>query len=115
MSRKSPRRGTRDKAAISQLPWSHFVNPLPPTEILSADEVEQIHNMSLRVLAEIGMTMHDPSARELLDRAGCDVDHGTMRVRFDPAFVEEQIAKAPTSFTLHARNPERERLSDRAS
>lgn len=107
MSRRPHRRGTRDKSAIAQLPWSRFANPLPPTEVLSADEVERIHHMSLRVLAEVGMTMHDAGAREILGRAGCKVDHANMRVRFDPGFVEEQVAKAPSSFTLRARNPER--------
>ena len=64
-------------------------------EVLSADQVEHIHRSSLRLLAEVGMTMHDRWARERLAHAGCQVDHASMRVRFEPAFIEEQIAKAP--------------------
>lgn len=105
---RSNRRGPRSKTAIPQLPWSRLVNRLPPTEVLSADEVEHIHRVSLSLLAEVGMSIHDPQAREVLDRAGCEVDHGTMRVRFDPAFVEEQVAKAPARFTLRARNAARD-------
>ena len=38
----------------------------PPTEVVSADELESIHLASLRVLAEIGMDFLDDDARELL-------------------------------------------------
>ena len=101
------RRGQRVKGAIQQLPWSRLQNPLRPVEVLSMDQVETIRLTSLRLLAEVGMEMHDPWARELLQKAGCDVDHSTMRVRFDPAFVEQQVAKAPSEFTLRSRNPQR--------
>lgn len=106
-SRRGPRRPVRVKGEIVQKPWARLKNRLPPIEVLSADEVESIHHASLALLAEIGMEMHDPWARELLGKAGCDVDHGSMRVRMDPDFIEEQIAKAPSEFTLRARNPER--------
>jgi len=76
-------------------------------EVLSADQVEHIHRSSLRLLAEVGMTIHDSWARERLSQAGCQVEQASMRVRFDPAFIEEQIAKAPATFTLRARNAER--------
>jgi len=104
---RAGRRGARERNTIAQLPWSRLVNPLPPTEVLSTDEIEHIHVTSLRVLAEIGMEMHDAGAREILARAGCTVDHGSQRVRFDPAFVEQQVALAPSEFVLHARNPAR--------
>jgi trimethylamine--corrinoid protein Co-methyltransferase len=37
------------------------------------------------------------------------VETGTQRVRFDPAWIEEKISTTPRSFTLHARNPTRNR------
>jgi trimethylamine--corrinoid protein Co-methyltransferase len=105
--RRPRRRAVREKNAISQPPWSHLKNPLPPLEVLSADQVEHIHRSSLCLLAEVGMEIHDSWARERLAQAGCQVDHVSMRVRFDPAFIDEQIAKAPSTFTLRARNDER--------
>ena len=106
-SRRGKRRGKRVKGDIVQLPWSRLQNPFRPVEVLSSDEVESIHAASLRLLAEVGMEMHDAWAREMLEKAGCDVDHMTMRVRMDPAFVEEHLVKAPSEFTLRARNPAR--------
>src|SRR5207253_9054790 len=71
-----------------------------------ADELESIHLASLRVLGEIGMDFLDEEARDLLATAGARVEPGTQRVRFDADMVVERIKTAPSSFTLHATNPE---------
>jgi trimethylamine--corrinoid protein Co-methyltransferase len=39
---------------------------------------------------------------------GASVDRATRTVRLDPGRVEELVALAPSTFTLHARNPERD-------
>jgi trimethylamine--corrinoid protein Co-methyltransferase len=90
--------------AIPQLPRRRSVRRFPPMEIISADEIEAIHQASLRVLEEIGMDFTLPEARALLKRAGAAIDGE--RVRFDRHMVEELIRTAPRRFTFHARNPE---------
>ena len=104
VSGRRGRRTQRVRGAISQLPWAQLRNPLAPVEVLSADQVESIRVASLQLLADVGMEMHDPWARQVMRQAGCVVDEGRQRVRFDPAFVEEQIAKAPSEFKLRSRN-----------
>jgi trimethylamine--corrinoid protein Co-methyltransferase len=89
-----------------QRPWAQPRLRYPPTEVVSADELESIHEASLQILGEIGMDFLDAEARELLVRAGAQVESGTERVRFERGMVEELIRTAPPSFTLHARNPE---------
>ena len=79
-----------------------------PTEVVSADELEAIHVASLRVLSEIGMDFLDAEAREVLKVAGAETEPDSQRVRFDPNMVTETIRTAPSLFTLHARNPERD-------
>ena len=102
------RRPRRDKeAGPAQAPFRPLRNPYPPFEILSADQIEAIHHASLSVLAEIGMNFLLEDARQILKDAGCAVDAAGTRVRFDPAWIEAQVAMAPAAFTLHARNPER--------
>ena len=105
------RRGGRAAHERSRLPPQRpFRQPrmhYQPTEPLSADELESIHQASLRVLSEIGMDFLDPDARERLRHAGAQVTDGANRVRFDPAMVEERIRTAPPEFMLHAPNPER--------
>ena len=81
--------------------------PFPPLDLVSADELESIHQAALTVLAEIGMDFLHDGARAILKDAGAEVDAGSKRVRFPPALVESQIGLAPREFTLHARNPAR--------
>lgn len=72
-------------------------------KFLTKRQVEQIHNASLQILKKIGIDFRYPSALEVLKKGGAIVDGA--RVFFPPRFVEEQIRKAPTEFTLFARNP----------
>ncbi len=72
---------------------------------MSADELESIHHASLQVLADIGMDILHPEARQLLAAQGATVQNDSDRVRFDPEMVTEFVAHAPAEFTLHARNP----------
>ena len=109
--REGGRRGRRRRepaaTSVPRLPWRPLRNPLPPVEPLSADQVEAIHRASLRVLAEAGIKITDSEARSILKAEGAAVDEAEEMVRFDPALVEALIAKAPSEFTLAARNPER--------
>ncbi len=89
-----------------QRPWVQPRIRYQPTTVVSDDELESIHIASLRVLDEIGMDFLDEGARELLRSAGARVEPGSERVRFDPAMVTERIVTAPSSFTLHATNPQ---------
>jgi trimethylamine--corrinoid protein Co-methyltransferase len=101
------RRPRRASGGIPQLPFRTLTNPFTPLEVLSADHVEDVHRASLRILAEVGVEVLGDRAIDRLAAAGATVDRETRRVRLDPGLVEERIATAPATFTLHARNPER--------
>ena len=103
--RRRRRERRAPSTAIPRLPWRNLVNPLAPIEVLSEDQIEAVHHASLRVLAEIGMKILGTDARERLARAGAQVDHAEMMVRFDPGMVEEYMALAPSHVTIRARNP----------
>ncbi|NJD60570.1 MAG: hypothetical protein C3F13_08590 [Anaerolineales bacterium] len=77
-----------------------------PYEILSKDEIERIHQGSLDVLAETGMTVVHERALCILEEGGCEVDHDIRRVRFPQAIVDWAIQQCPERFLLKARNPE---------
>ncbi|HSM43878.1 MAG TPA: trimethylamine methyltransferase family protein, partial [Acidimicrobiia bacterium] len=104
------RRDTEAQAgptAPQQPPWRQSVRPFQPVDLATEEQIEAIHQTSLQILSEIGMDFLNPEARRLLAEAGARVDPDSERVRFDPDFIEEKIATAPSEFTLHARNPER--------
>jgi len=93
------------KARLQQIEWKEFSNPYPPLEILPPEDLDKIHDASLRILSEIGIRILDSRARSLLRDAGVDVDEGSQMARFDPGMVMERIAMAPSVFTQYARNP----------
>jgi trimethylamine--corrinoid protein Co-methyltransferase len=95
-------RGGRQKA-FPQKPFRQPRRQFPPMRMVSDDELEAIHATSLTILEEIGMDFLNAEARDILAQAGAKVDG--LRVRFDRALIEQAIATAPETFTLHARNP----------
>ncbi|NND91171.1 MAG: trimethylamine methyltransferase family protein [Granulosicoccus sp.] len=74
-------------------------------ELASADEVEALHDSSLRLLRDTGIAVLHDQARAMMIAAGATGDSDGVRVRFDPELVLDLVAQAPASFTLHARNP----------
>ncbi len=74
-------------------------------EILSADQIESIHQASLKILRDIGLRVESKTALNLLKDIRADVDKSTGQVRFDPGLVEELTSGLPEEFTIHARNP----------
>ncbi|MBI1384834.1 MAG: methyltransferase [Rhizobiales bacterium] len=103
--RARQRRDTTE--GLGQLAWREVRNPHPPIEILDPDQLDAIHDTSMRVLSEIGIRVLEGEARSLLRAAGAMVDEASMMVRFDPGLVEEMVGWAPSEVTLHARNPAR--------
>jgi trimethylamine---corrinoid protein Co-methyltransferase len=93
-------------AVIDQMPWRIPVNPDRPTEPLDADGVQRVHKTAMRILRDIGIEFLNPEAVAILKQAGCIVS-GT-NVRMDEDFVMEMVARAPSTFTITPRNPDRE-------
>ena len=102
--RDGGRRRDGSAKSIQQLPRRRLVRPFPSLEMVSADELESIHETSLKVLEEIGMDFMLAEARDILRDAGAEVSGE--RVRFSRALIEQAMRSAPQSFTFHARNPE---------
>jgi len=71
--------------------------------ILTKNQVEKIHETSLRILGKVGVNFGYPPALKVLKKGGAKVDG--QRVFFPSRLVEAQIKKAPRRFTLHARDP----------
>src|SRR5690348_3736707 len=59
----------------------------------------------LRLISEIGVEFLQDGAVELFSKAGQRIEGQV--VQFDPDFVLEQVAKAPSEYDLVARTPDR--------
>ena len=73
-ARRRRERRTDRQGVIHLRPWKHTHNPYPPIEPLSADQIEAIHQASLKILSEHGMRILSPRACELYKAAGNRVD-----------------------------------------
>ncbi len=97
------RRGT---AAIEQMPWNPPINADRPTEPLDDAGVMAIHEGAMRILEEIGMEILNEEALEVFRKSGgCTINGDNLRMGRD--FVMEQVAKAPSQWTVTPRNPDR--------
>lgn len=75
-------------------------------QMLSEDQLEELHSGALHVLENVGLEVKHEKARKILEENGAWVD-GEM-VRLPSHMVKDALAKAPRSFTIYARdgNPE---------
>jgi len=70
---------------------------------LTEDEIERIHEASLRILKETGVKIHSENVRRLLARNGAEVTDTVVRI--PSSLIEEAIKRAPEEITLGAREP----------
>jgi trimethylamine--corrinoid protein Co-methyltransferase len=78
-------------------------------ELLTAEQVGQVHGASLEILESIGMLVRSAKARDLFARHGCPVDTGSGLVKFPRAVVEDFCDAFAPTFTFHGRDPQYDR------
>lgn len=92
---------------ILPVKWKTTLTLLPP------EDIAKIHTTSLDILNNTGM--HMPLGKKRLDALsdfGLKVNRKTERVCFPPQIVENALQKAPSKYTLYARNPDNDLLLD---
>jgi trimethylamine--corrinoid protein Co-methyltransferase len=107
MPRVSSRRRQRGRGA-ADIP---VVRPstrrrIPAYELLDEASLVSLENHAEWLLTEIGIEIRgDAEALRLFKEAGVSVDGE--RLRFDPGHVRALCSTAPKTYTMHARNPQR--------
>lgn len=74
-------------------------------EVLTQDQIRQIHETAARVLEEVGLWLPHQEILGIFRDAGAWVDFDKQIVRLPPALVEDNIRNFPAGFQWHARNP----------
>ncbi|MEA1964071.1 MAG: trimethylamine methyltransferase family protein [Candidatus Aerophobetes bacterium] len=82
-----------------------FTRKFKPLEILTEEQLEEIHRGTLEILENTGIVFHHEKALKLFNKNGCKVDFEKRRVYFPPGLVEESLHKCPSSFHMKARDP----------
>jgi trimethylamine--corrinoid protein Co-methyltransferase len=73
--------------------------------ILSKEDLEKIHETTLKVLETTGFRINSQKCLKILEEGGCKVDYKSQTALIPPHLVKEALRKNPKSITLCARNP----------
>lgn len=105
---RGTRRGRRDKTGtgIRQRPWQVVRNPYHAMEMLSPDQVQELHDTLIRTLKALGIKVLGANVRALFAAAGARTD-GEGILRIDESPIEAALASVPRQITLTSRNPAR--------
>ncbi len=108
--RSGGRKGKSGRAAsgIEQMPWQQVTNSYAPMEMLNAEQMEQLHQTSLRILSEAGIRVMGKNVMDMFEAAGAIVDRDEMLIRIDENIIDAALQTVPSSFTLTSRNPDKQ-------
>lgn len=77
--------------------------------LLSQEQVERVHQVSLEILERVGLLVRNSRAREIFAKHGAQVDPDSQIVRIPGPVVEQYRQLFPPSFTFCARDPRYDR------
>jgi len=83
-----------------------YVGKRVKLELLSPEDVRQIHEAILDVIENIGVKFHSQNALNILEASGASVNRETTVAKIPAAAVEKAMSTVPHEFVLGARNPE---------
>jgi len=81
-------------------------NPKISLNILSDEEVRQIHTATLDVIETVGVRFPSQKALDIFAAHGAEIDRDTKIVKIPGAIVEEYMAKAPPTYALAGMDPQ---------
>jgi len=85
-----------------------ITNPKLHLDILTADDVNRLHDATLHIIENVGIRFKSKRAIEIWEAHGAKVDHNTMIVKAKPALIEDALKKAPPIYPLCARDPQQD-------
>ncbi len=107
--RRAARSRRRATSPLAHIPFGPIRNRFAPLEVLTPEQLEQLHEASMQIVEEIGIVFMDDEALDVWQAAGAEVDRKTQLVKCDRTLLLELVARAPASFQWRARNPARHR------
>lgn len=75
-------------------------------ELLSKDQVYQIHMASMQILEKVGVRIPDSDLLKTLEETGAVVDYKSRIAKLPQQLVMEFVRKIPNQWTIYARNRE---------
>src|ERR687884_639888 len=92
--RRAARRQRRAVPTLAHIPFKPIQNHWRPLEVVTPEQIEEIHEASMYILENIGIVFMDAEALDIWAKAGARVDHKSQNVKFDRGLIMELVAKA---------------------
>ncbi|MFX0093485.1 MAG: trimethylamine methyltransferase family protein [Candidatus Hodarchaeota archaeon] len=81
-------------------------NKLQPLDILNKEQIEEIHQSTVRVLEKTGVRVLSEQALDFLESGGCIVNKDSKRAWIPSGILEEMVRKSPSSFAWYSAHPD---------
>jgi len=112
MAERKKRRGRESRlenpvSADRSLNYRQLRHPFAPQGFFTEDAINNIHEMALKVLEELGMKVLLDEARQIYKAGGAIVDETDLMVRIGRDMVIDALKTAPKSIPIMAVNPAR--------
>ena len=69
-------------------------------EVLTAKDMDMVHEKSLDILSRAGMRIASPKVLDMMEKAGCEVCHEESIIKFPAQLIEDCLKLAPRKFML---------------
>jgi trimethylamine--corrinoid protein Co-methyltransferase len=87
-------------------------NPRLNINILSNDDVKNIHTATINIIEQVGVRFPSTRALDIWEDHGAVVDRDTMVVKVDGSIIESALKNAPSSYKLGARKSTQDLVLD---
>ncbi len=74
---------------------------LKPIEVLSKQEIQEIHTATIELLGTLGIYIDDKNVQALFLKNGAEIDKNSNFVKISESMVKEQLKNVPRAFKLH--------------
>ncbi|MBW8034635.1 MAG: hypothetical protein FVQ79_02965 [Planctomycetes bacterium] len=74
-------------------------------KLLTENQIKDLHQATVQVLEEVGISVQHAEALELMESCGCKVDYDKQIVLIPEEVLMKYVAMAPTEIMLHGRDP----------
>ncbi len=112
MAERKKRRGRESRlenpvSIDRSLKYRQLRHPFAPQGFFTEDAINNIHEMALKVLEELGIKVLLAEARKIYQTGGAIVDETDMMVRIGRDMITDALKTAPKSIPIMAVNPAR--------
>ena len=81
-----------------------IIKNTPNLRFLSNEAIERVHESSIQLLEDVGVTVESGEALNILREGGADIDESRKKAKIPSSLIEEALSKTPHTLTVYSRD-----------